>query len=358
MIYNFSAGPAILPDPVIKEVQASLLDYKQSGSSILSLSHRSTYFLDIIAETTALFTELMHIPDNYAILFMQGGASTQFATVPMNLMHRYKQAAYFDTGVWSTKAAKEAEKFGQVAIPFSGKGFKYNTIPSTLGITYPEDIDYLHITTNNTIYGTCYPAIPNTGNVPLVADMSSDILSKPYQVTDFDLIYAGAQKNLGPSGLAIVIINKNLLGTIPASVPSIFNYAIIHDHGSLYNTPNTFAIYVCNLVLKWLKSTGGVSAIHEINQIKAKKVYDYLDNSKIFKAHVSDASRSIMNIPFTTGSEILDNAFIEYAHSKGLIQLKGHRTIGGIRASIYNAMPIEGVEKLISTMCEFESQHL
>lgn len=355
MTYNFSAGPSILPDPVLSQLQSALINYNNTGSSILSLSHRSPAFIDIIEGAASKLRNLMNIPESYAILFMQGGASTQFAILPMNLMQLYKKASYIDTGVWSTKAAAAANYVGKVAIPYSSKDQEYNYIPSLAAIPWDTQQDYIHITSNNTIYGTCYPEIPDTGDIPLVVDMSSDILSKPYDVSAFDVIYAGAQKNIGPAGLGIVIIKKSLLENIPETVPPIFNYKTFYEHGSLYHTPNTFAIYAAYLVLEWLENQGGVKSIYTQNLAKASLLYTYLDASTLFQPLVQAPYRSIMNIPFTAGDDAIDAACVEYLHRQGIIQIKGHRQIGGLRASLYNAMPIAGVQYLIEHLQAFES---
>lgn len=355
-IYNFSAGPATLPLSVFQKVQNELLNYQNTGMSVMELSHRGTAFTEIISAASSLLRKLMHIPDNYKILFYPGGASMHFALVPMNFATN-KIAAYADTGLWSYKAIQEAKKSIQVQTITSSRENNYNYIPQIVKENIIDKADYLHITTNNTIYGTQYKELPNVGNTPLIADMSSDILSKEYDVSKFGMIYAGAQKNLGPSGLSICIIREDLLELCPVNIPSIFNYRTIAENQSLYNTPPTFAIYVCKLVLEWLKVQGGVQAIEKINKEKAALLYGFLDNAALFKATIPLPFRSMMNVPFTTGNEKLDELFIQEATANGLMQLKGHRTVGGMRASIYNAMSIDGVKKLIALMQNFEMQN-
>lgn len=356
-IYNFSAGPAALPKEVMDIIQNEWYNVRHSEMSILEISHRSSFFMDILDEAIGLLRELMHIPEDYEVIFMQGGASAQFALTAMNLSVN-NHALFVDTGVWSSKAIQEAQKTTTVETIASSADRNYNYIPSIENIKLNPKADYIHITTNNTIYGTTYTSIPDAGNIPIVADMSSDILSKHYDISKFGMIYAGAQKNLGPSGLALCIIRKDLLDRSKDTIPNIFNYKKIAQNNSLYNTPNTFAIYTCGLVLNWLKNIGGTSAMHEINTQKAQLLYNYLDQSTIFSNPVHHPDRSIMNIPFTTGSKVLDDAFIELADKEGFKQLKGHRTTGGMRASIYNAMPLAGVEKLVEFMQYFEENEV
>lgn len=352
-VYNFSAGPAMIPQEVLKKAQAEMLNYNNSGMSVMELSHRGKDFTHILNKAEELLRELMQIPDNYKVLFVQGGASAQFGMIPMNFS-KNKKADYIDTGIWSKKAIAEAEKTMKVSVLLSGKSNNYTAIPDISNLKIQPEADFLHITTNNTIAGTQYHHLPKSIEVPIIADMSSDILSKHYQVSDFGMIYAGAQKNIGPSGFAVSIIRQDLLERCSESIPNIFNYKKIADNGSMYNTPPTYGIYICKLVLEWLKKQGGVSAISEINNQKAALMYDFLDNSQLFRSPVSVESRSKMNIPFTTDSDELDSLFIQEASARGLMQLKGHRTVGGMRASIYNAMPIEGVEALLSFMKKFE----
>ena len=355
-VYNFSAGPSMLPLPVLEKVQKELLNYNGTGMSVMELSHRSSTFEEIIQSAEALLRELMNIPDNYKVLFLQGGASLQFTMVPMNLLVKNKKADFVHTGSWSKKAMAEAKKFGEVRIVASSEDKKFRYIPSLDQSMFSKDADYVHITMNNTIEGTRFSTIPDTGNIPLVADMSSNILSQEYDVTKFGLIYAGAQKNIGPAGLTVVIIREDLIGNAPENCPTMLNYQTHSDKGSLYNTPPTFSIYVAKLVFEWLKELGGVAAIEKINKEKAQLLYDFLDESKLFHSPVEKESRSIMNIPFVLPSEELNAQFIKEAKAHGLETLKGHRSVGGMRASIYNAMPIEGVKKLVEFMKSFEAK--
>ncbi|WP_246943251.1 3-phosphoserine/phosphohydroxythreonine transaminase [Bacillus pinisoli] len=355
--YNFSAGPSVLPKPVLEKVQKELLSYQGQGMSVMEMSHRSSYFEEIIQQAEALFRQLMHIPDNYKVLFIQGGASLQFSMVPMNLLHTFRHAYYVNTGSWSEKAIHEAKKIGEVTILASSKEQQFTKIPTLESHTLKNNVDYLHITTNNTIEGTRYSTIPDTGEIPLVADMSSNILSEVYDVTKFGLIYAGAQKNIGPAGLTVVIVREDLLGYYQKDNPTMLNYETYSNSHSLYNTPPTFPIYVTRLVLEWLKDLGGVKVMEEINREKASLLYDFIDESALFVNRVEKESRSLMNIPFTTSSEELNKKFLEKAGSRGLVTLEGHRSTGGMRASIYNAMPLEGVQKLVECMKEFEMEH-
>lgn len=356
-VYNFSAGPSMLPEAALRKAAEQMLDYEGSGQSVMEMSHRSAEYKAIIENTEALLRELMHIPDNYTVLFLQGGASSQFAMVPLNLMTKSKKMDTVITGQWAKKAASEAKKFGEVNIIASSADKTFSYIPKVDKSMFSADADYVHITMNNTIYGTKYHTIPDTGDIPLVADMSSCILSEDFDVTKFGLIYAGAQKNMAPAGLTVVIIRNDLIGHAPESCPTMFDYKIHADNGSMYNTPPTYTIYMCMLVLEWLKSLGGISAIEKINREKAKLFYDYLDNSAMFKGTVVPEDRSLMNIPFITGNEELDAKFVKESKAAGFVNLKGHRTVGGMRASIYNAMPIEGVKSLIEFMKKFELEN-
>ncbi|WP_369903286.1 3-phosphoserine/phosphohydroxythreonine transaminase [Bacillus manliponensis] len=356
-VYNFSAGPSMLPLPVLEKVQTELLNYNGAGMSIMEMSHRGPAFQQVMDEATSLLRELMSIPENYEVLFLQGGASLQFSMIPLNLLHRFKKASYVHTGSWSKKAMQEAKKIGNVHLLASSEEDRFTTIPSIHQSTIPTGIDYVHITTNNTIEGTRYKEIPLTGEIPLVADMSSNILSEEYDVTRFGLIYAGAQKNLGPAGLTVVIIRKDLIGHADSSCPAMLNYETYSKHGSLYNTPPSFSIYVTKLVLEWLKEQGGVCVMEEKNREKAALLYNFLDESKFFSSPVHHAYRSLMNIPFTALSDDLNQTFIQEAKALGLETLKGHRSVGGMRASIYNAMPIEGVKKLVDFMKAFEMKY-
>lgn len=352
--FNFSAGPAVLPLAVLKKAQEEMVDYRGTGMSVMEMSHRSKDYMAIIEGAEKSLRKLMNIPDNYKVLFLQGGASTQFAMVPLNLFSQAKKADYVITGSWSKKAHSEAKRYGAIKVVASSEDKNFSYIPKLTRDMFSPDADYVHITTNNTIYGTCFPELPDTGNVPLVADMSSDILSKEYDVTKFGLIYAGAQKNIGPAGVTIVIVREDLIGHPLDITPTMLNYKIHADEGSMYNTPPCYTIYIAGLVFEWMLENGGVKAMEKLNREKAAILYDYLDQSKLFKGTVEPRSRSLMNIPFITGSEELDTKFISEASKKGLKTLKGHRSVGGMRASIYNAMPREGVEALVSFMKEFE----
>lgn len=347
----------MLPEAALRKAAEQMLDYEGSGQSVMEMSHRSAEYKAIIENTEALLRELMHIPDNYTVLFLQGGASSQFAMVPLNLMTKSKKMDTVITGQWAKKAASEAKKFGEVNIIASSADKTFSYIPKVDKSMFSADADYVHITMNNTIYGTKYHTIPDTGDIPLVADMSSCILSEDFDVTKFGLIYAGAQKNMAPAGLTVVIIRNDLIGHAPESCPTMFDYKIHADNGSMYNTPPTYTIYMCMLVLEWLKSLGGISEIEKINREKAKLFYDYLDNSAMFKGTVVPEDRSLMNIPFITGNEELDAKFVKESKAAGFVNLKGHRTVGGMRASIYNAMPIEGVKSLIEFMKKFELEN-
>jgi phosphoserine aminotransferase len=353
-IYNFSAGPSALPLPVLEKVQKDLLSYQGLGMSIMEMSHRSSYFEDIIQKAEGLLRQLMNIPSSYKVLFIQGGASMQFSMVPMNLLHQFQHAYYVNTGSWSDKAIKEASKFGEVTILASSKEQNFTRIPSIDPISIGNHADYVHITTNNTIEGTRYSALPDTGSIPLVADMSSNILSEEYDVSKFGLIYAGAQKNIGPAGLTVVIVREDLLGHFHKHYPTMLNYETYANSNSLYNTPPTFSIYVTHLVLEWLQELGGVKAMEQINKEKASILYNFLNESAMFESKVEVSSRSLMNIPFTTSSNELNQQFLKEAESRGLLTLEGHRSTGGMRASIYNAMPIDGVRALVDCMKKFE----
>jgi phosphoserine aminotransferase len=353
-IYNFSAGPAALPKAVLEKAKNELLDFKGSGMSVMEISHRSKEFSEVLERAEANLRTLMNIPENYKILFLQGGASSQFAMVPMNLFNKSNKADYINTGQWSKKAIAEGKRYGTVRVVASSDDKVFNYIPEIDSSMFDPEADYVHITTNNTIYGTTFPEIPDTGNVPLAADMSSNILGQEYDVRKFGLIYAGAQKNIGPAGLTIVIIREDLAGKAMDSTPTMFNYQVHIENGSRYNTPPSFAIYVAGLVFEWLINLGGVKVIEKINREKATVLYDFLDNSKLFKATVSGKFRSIMNVPFILPTDELNEKFIKEATGIGLKTLKGHRTVGGMRASIYNAMPMEGVMALVEFMEKFE----
>ena len=354
-VYNFSAGPSILPTPVLEQAQKELLDFNGTGMSITEMSHRSKPFMAVNDEANALLRELMNIPDDYSVLFVQGGASQQFAAIPLNLLKNGK-ADYILTGNFAQKAYEEGVKYGDMAVAGSSKEAGYTYIPDMKTITFRDGIDYVHTTYNNTIYGSRYTELPNT-NATLVSDMSSCILSEVVDVSKFGLIYAGAQKNIAPAGVTIVIVKKDLLGNASPMCPTMLNYAIHDKNDSLYNTPPCFSIYVSMLVFRWLKSLGGVSAIQKINEEKAGMLYDFIDNSSFYTNKVNKKDRSLMNVPFISPSEELDAKFVKEASENGLVSLKGHRVTGGMRASIYNAMPIEGVKKLIEFMKKFELEN-
>ena len=355
-VYNFSAGPAVLPEEVLREAAAEMLDYNGTGMSVMEMSHRSKTYQQIIDTAEADLRDLMGIPDNYKVLFLQGGASQQFAMIPMNLM-KNGVADYIITGVWAKKAWQEAQKYGKAnAIASSAdKGFSY--IPDCSDLPVSEDADYVYICENNTIYGTKYKQLPNTKGKTLVADVSSCFLSEPVDVEKYGMIYGGVQKNVGPAGVVIAIIREDLIreDVLPCT-PTMLQYKIHADNGSLYNTPPAYGIYICGKVFKWLKKMGGLEAMKAINEKKAALLYDFLDNSKMFHGTVEKKDRSLMNVPFVTGDKDLDAKFVKEAEAAGFVSLKGHRSVGGMRASLYNAMPIEGVEKLVAFMAEFEAK--
>lgn len=358
-VYNFSAGPSILPEPVLRRAADEMLDYQGSGQSVMEMSHRSKVYGGIIQTAESLLREVMGIPDNYKVLFLQGGASSQFAMVPLNLMTGSGKADYVLTGQWATKAYKEAARYGDVNVVASSKDKTFSYIPKLDPATFTPDADYFHICMNNTIYGTKYHTLPDTGSVPLVADVSSCILSEPIDVSKFGVLYAGAQKNMGPAGLTVVIIREDLIGHAMEKTPTMFNYQTHADNGSMFNTPPCYAIYITMLVLDWLKNEiGGLEEMKKINEKKAGLLYDFLDRSKLFKGTVVPEDRSIMNVPFVTGNEELDAKFVKEAAAADFVNLKGHRSVGGMRASIYNAMPMEGVEKLVAFMEQFEKENL
>lgn len=356
-VYNFSAGPSMLPLTVLEKAQQELVNYANSGMSVMELSHRSGYFTDIITEAESLLRELMNIPENYKVLFLQGGASQQFAMVPLNLLTNSKKADYVNTGSWSKKALKEAKIFGQTRVIASSEDENFTYIPTIESSMIDPEADYVHITTNNTIEGTAFTTIPDTNGVPLVADMSSNILSEVVDVSKFGLIYAGAQKNIGPAGLTVVIIREDLIGKASEGCPTMLDYKIHSEAGSLYNTPPTYGIYMAKLVFEWLKDLGGLKEMERINREKAQILYGFLEESSMFRSPVKKDSRSIMNIPFVSPSAELDAEFVKQAKLVGLETLKGHRSVGGMRASIYNAMPVEGVKELVAFMKKFEMDH-
>jgi len=357
-VYNFAAGPSCLPESVLKRAAAEMLDCNGSGQSVMEMSHRSKEYQAIFDNCEALLREIMNIPENYEVLFLQGGASTQFAMVPLNLMNKNKKADFVITGQWATKAYKEAARYGDAHIVASSKDKTFSYIPKLDPATFTKDADYFHICVNNTIYGTTYKTLPDTGDVTLVGDISSCILSEPIDVSKFGILYAGAQKNLAPAGLTLVIIRKDLIGDAMDITPTMLNYKTHSENGSMFNTPPCYTIYVAGLVLQWIKDeVGGLQKMKEINEKKANMLYKFLDNSKIFKGTVVPEDRSLMNIPFVTGIDELDAKFVSEAKKAGLINIKGHRSVGGMRASLYNAMPVEGVEKLVAFMGEFEKQN-
>ena len=354
-VYNFSAGPAVLPEEVLKEAAAEMLDYQGSGMSVMEMSHRSKTYQKIIDEAEADLRDLMQIPDNYKVLFLQGGASQQFAMIPMNLM-KNKVADYIITGQWAKKAWQEAQKYGKANAVASSADKTFSYIPDCSDLPISEDADYVYICENNTIYGTKYWQLPDTKGKILVSDVSSCFLSEPVDVTKYGEIYGGVQKNIGPAGVVIVIIREDLIPeTVEDSVPTMLRYSIHADNGSMYNPPPAYGIYICGKVFKWLKKMGGLEAMKTHNEKKAAILYDFLDRSKLFKGTVEKKDRSLMNVPFVTGDEAVDAKFVKEAAAAGFMNLKGHRTVGGMRASIYNAMPIEGVEKLVAFMEAFEA---
>ncbi|QHQ61827.1 3-phosphoserine/phosphohydroxythreonine transaminase [Anaerocolumna sedimenticola] len=356
-VYNFSAGPAVLPEEVLKEAAAEMLDYNGTGMSVMEMSHRSKAYETIIKEAEQDLRDLMNIPDNYKVLFLQGGASQQFAMIPMNLM-KNKVADYIITGQWAKKAYQEAQIYGKANAVASSADKTFSYIPDCSDLPISEDADYVYICENNTIYGTKFKKLPNTKGKTLVADVSSCFLSEPVDVTKYGVIYGGVQKNVGPAGVVIVIIREDLIteDTLPGT-PTMLKYKIHADNESLYNTPPAYGIYICGKVFKWLKKLGGLEAMKVINEKKAAVLYDFLDQSKLFKGTVVKEDRSLMNVPFVTGNEELDAKFVKEAKAAGFENLKGHRTVGGMRASIYNAMPMEGVEKLVEFMKKFEEEN-
>ncbi len=355
-VYNFSAGPAVLPEEVLVEAASEMLDYQGTGMSVMEMSHRSKAYQKIIETAEADLRELMNIPDNYKVLFLQGGASQQFAMLPMNLM-KNKVADYIITGQWAKKAYQEAQKYGNANAIASSADKTFSYIPDCTDLPVSEDADYVYICENNTIYGTKYKQLPNTKGKTLVADVSSCFLSEPVDVSKYGVIYGGVQKNIGPAGVVIVIIREDLIteDVLPGT-PTMLQYKIHADNASLYNTPPAYGIYICGKVFQWLKKMGGLEAMQAYNEKKAKILYDFLDSSKLFKGTVEKKDRSLMNVPFVTGDEALDAKFVKEATEAGFVNLKGHRTVGGMRASIYNAMPIEGVEKLVAFMEAFEQR--
>ena len=356
-VYNFSAGPAVLPEEVLKEAAAEMLDYKGTGMSVMEMSHRSKAYQRIIDEAEADLRELMNIPENYKVLFLQGGAHLQFAMVPMNLM-KNKVADYIITGQWAKRAWKEAQKFGKANAIASSEDATFSYIPDCSDLPISPDADYVYICENNTIYGTKFKQLPNTKGKILVSDVSSCFLSEPVDVSKYGIIYGGVQKNIGPAGVVIAIIREDLItDDVLPGTPTMLQYKTHADNGSMYNTPPAYGIYICGKVFKWLKKQGGLAVMKERNEAKAQILYDFLDRSKLFKGTVRKEDRSLMNVPFVTGSKDLDAKFIKEAEEAGFTNLKGHRSVGGMRASIYNAMPMEGVEKLVAFMEAFEKDN-
>lgn len=356
-VYNFSAGPSMLPKWVLEKASAEMLDYKGSGQSVMEMSHRSKDFLAIIEDCEARMRRLLNIPENYKVLFLQGGGSTQFSMVPLNLLGEHGKAGIINTGTWTKKAITELKKVGKCELIASSEDKTFTYIPKDY--TIPTDLDYVYICENNTIYGTKYKQLPDTQDIPLVADCSSCIMSEPMDITKYGLIFAGAQKNIGPAGLTVVIIREDLLKETDPNLPTMLDYKIHVKNNSLYNTPPAYSIYVCGLVMQWLEDiVGGLDNMKAINEKKAKILYDYLDKSKLFKGTVEKEDRSLMNVPFVTGNEELDAKFVKEAAANGFVNIKGHRSVGGMRASIYNAMPVEGVEKLVQFMERFEEENL
>jgi len=357
-VYNFSAGPSMLPESVLKKAATEMLDCNGSGQSVMEMSHRSKEYEAIIFGAMELLREIMKIPENYKILFLQGGASSQFAMLPLNLMNKTGKADFVITGQWATKAYEEAARYGEAVVIASSKDKTFSYIPELDSSKFSKDADYFHICINNTIYGTRFTQLPETGDVPLIADISSCILSEPIDVSKFGVLYAGAQKNMAPAGLTAVIIREDLLGNARDITPTMFDYKIHADNDSMYNTPPCYSIYMAKLVLEWIKNDiGGLDAMKTLNEKKANILYDYLDTSKLFKGTVVKKDRSLMNVPFVTGNDEIDAKFCKAATKAGFINLKGHRAVGGMRASIYNAMPIEGIEKLVEFMKAFEASN-
>ncbi len=356
-VYNFSAGPSMLPEEVLKTAAAEMLEYGATGQSVMEMSHRSKEYQAIYDEAEANLRDIMNIPDNYTVLFLQGGASTQFAMVPFNLMNKNNKADYIITGQWAKKAYKEAARYGNARAIASSEDKVFSYIPKVTKDMIDKEADYVHICMNNTIYGTKWNNLPDTGDVPLVADISSCILSEPIDVTKFGVLYAGAQKNVAPAGVTIVIIRNDLIGNAMDITPTMLNYKTHADNGSMFNTPPCYTIYIAGLVFKWIKKIGGLAEMQKINLKKAEILYNFLDNSKLFKGTVVKEDRSLMNVPFVTGNDELDAKFIAAAKAAGFVNIKGHRSVGGMRASIYNAMPIEGVKKLVAFMQKFEEEN-
>ena len=356
-VYNFSSGPATLPEPVLRQAADEMLDWHGSGMSVMEMSHRGKEFTAIAAQAERDLRDLLAVPASHRILFMQGGAIAENAIVPLNLLRGRRSADYIDTGHWSQRSIQEARRYGEVNVAASGADSGYTAIPARAQWRLDPQAAYVHICSNETIDGVQYPGTPEVGDVPLVADMSSDILSRPLDVSKYGLIYGGAQKNIGPSGLTLVIVREDLLGQAHPLCPSAFDYKTVADNGSMYNTPPTYAIYIAGLVFQWLKAQGGLAEMARRNAVKAALLYDCIDASGLYRCPVDRACRSLMNVPFRLRDESLDAAFLEGAQARGLVQLKGHRSVGGMRASIYNAMPLAGVQALVDYLREFEARH-
>lgn len=356
-VWNFSAGPSTLPEQVLQTAAAEMMDYQGSGQSVMEMSHRSKTFDKIIKDAEALMRELYQVPDNYKVLFLQGGASAQFSAIPLNFMNGSGKADYIITGQWAKKAYQEAQKYGDVQAVASSADKTFSYIPKTAATDFRDYADYVYICMNNTIYGTVYKELPPVGDKVLIADVSSCALSQPLDISKFGMVYFGAQKNVAPAGLVVAIIREDLLGNARPTTPVMMNYQVQADADSLYNTPPCWCIYICKLVLEWIKGLGGLEAMEKRNREKAKLLYDFLDNSKLFHGTVVPEDRSLMNVPFVTGNADLDAKFVKEAEAAGLVNLKGHRTVGGMRASIYNAMPLEGVQALVTFMQKFEEEN-
>ena len=357
-VYNFSAGPSMMPESVLKKAAEEMLNYNGSGQSVMEMSHRSPVYDAIIKETEALFRKTLSVPDNYKVLFLQGGATAQFSAIPLNFMNGSGKADYIISGQFSKKAFKEAQKYGDVKAIASSEDATFSYIPKITREDIRPDADYVYVCYNNTIFGTCFPEIPDTGDIPLIADMSSCILSTPIDVSKFAVIYGGAQKNMGPAGLTVVIVREDMLGKARDITPVMMDYAVQAENDSMYNTPPTYAIYIHKLILEWVNNEiGGIENMEKVNREKAAILYDYLDSSKLFKPTAAKEDRSIMNVCFVTGDKELDALFCKEAAAEGFVNIKGHRSVGGMRASIYNAMPTEGVKKLVEFMKAFEAKH-
>ena len=356
-VYNFSAGPSMLPESVLNRAAEEMLDYNGSGQSVMEMSHRSKVYEEIIFGAQALMREVMGIPDNYKVLFLQGGASLQFAAVPLNLLTGSGKADYVVTGQFATKAYQEAQKYGEIKLVATSKAQTFSVIPDLDPATFTKDADYFYICHNNTIFGTKWPQLPETGDVPLVADISSSFLSEPMDVSKFGVMFGGAQKNVAPAGLTVAIVRDDLIGRARKDIPTVMDWQQVVENDSMYNPPPCWSIYICKLVLEWIKTLGGLEALKARNQYKAQLLYDFIDKSAMFQNPVRPDCRSMMNVTFVAASEDLNNAFVKAATGAGFVNLKGHRSVGGMRASIYNAMPVEGVEALVEFMAEFERKN-